>query len=132
MPEPIPVHILYDGACPFCTAFSQMVRLQENYSVELVNARAPHPLVQAATQKGLDLDEGMIVVLDDEFYHGEDAMTRMALMTAKSGVLRRLTKWTFSSPWRSRILYPFLRAGRNMTLKILGHKKIDNLPDGAT
>jgi hypothetical protein len=109
-----------------------MVRLQENYSVELVNARAPHPLVQAATQKGLDLDEGMIVVLDDEFYHGEDAMTRMALMTAKSGVLRRLTKWTFSSPWRSRILYPFLRAGRNMTLKILGHKKIDNLPDGAT
>lgn len=129
MPDPIPVHILYDGACPFCTAFSRMVRLQENYSVELVNAREPHPLVQAATQRGLDLDEGMIVVLDNQFHHGESAMTRMALMTAKSGLLRRLTKWTFSNPRRSRFLYPVLRAGRNFSLKILGHKQIGNLPD---
>lgn len=127
MPDKIPVHILYDGACPFCTAFSRMVRLQENYTVELVNAREPHPLVQAATDKGLDLDEGMIVVMDDQFHHGEEAMTRMALMTAKNGGLRRLVKWIFSSPQRSRFFYPALRAGRNFSLKILGHTQIENL-----
>jgi len=128
MSELTPVQIIYDGDCPFCQAYVGMVRLQENYSVELIDAREPHPLVEESTRKGLDLDEGMIVVLEDEFYHGDDAMTRMALMTAESGLLRRLTKWTFKSPGRSRVLYPILRGGRNMTLKVLGHKKIDNLP----
>ena len=125
----VPVQIVYDGDCPFCQAYVGMVRLKENYSVELINAREPHPIVSAATEKGLDLDEGMLVVLQDKFYHGDDAMTRMALMTTKSGLLRRLTKWTFTNPWRSRNLYPILRAVRNMTLKLLGHKKIENLPD---
>ena len=129
MSQLTPVQIIYDGDCPFCQAYVGMVRLQEHYSVDLINARDPHPLVEAATERGLDLDEGMIVVLEDEFYHGDDAMTRMALMTTKSGVLRRLTKWTFTSPWRSRNLYPILRGGRNITLKFLGHKKIDNLPE---
>ena len=128
MSQLTPVQIIYDGDCPFCQAYVGMVRLQEHYSVDLINARVPHPLVEAATERGLDLDEGMIVVLEDKFYHGDDAMTRMALMTTKSGLLRRLTKWTFTSPGRSRILYPILRSGRNMTLKVLGHKKIDNLP----
>jgi len=121
--------ILYDGACPFCSSYSKMIRLQENYSVELINARDRHPLVQEASEKGLDLDEGMIVVMGDIFYHGDEAMRRIALMTAQSGVLRRLTKWTFSNPIRSRFLYPILRAGRNLSLKILGHSPINNLQD---
>lgn len=129
MSELTPVQIIYDGDCPFCQAYAGMVRLQKNYSVELINARESHPLVDAATAKGLNLDEGMIVVLEDNFHHGDDAMTRIALMTTKSGLLRRLTKWTFISPWRSRNLYPILLGGRNMTLKVLGHKKIDNIPD---
>jgi len=127
MSELTPVQIVYDGDCPFCRAFSGMVRLKEDYSVELINAREPHPLIEAATGKGLDLDEGMIVVIGDDFYHGDDAMSRMALMTSKSGLMRRLTKWTFTSERRSQILYPILRGGRNLTLKILGHKKIKNL-----
>lgn len=129
MNELTPVQIVYDGDCPFCQAFAGMVRLKESYSVELINARESHPLVDEATKRGLDLDEGMIVVLEDTFYHGDDAMNRMALMTTKNGALRRLTKWTFSNPWRSRNVYPILRGCRNLTLKILGHKKINNLND---
>lgn len=125
----IPVQIIYDGDCPFCRAYSDMIRLKENFVVELINAREPHPRVDDATAKGLDLDEGMIVILDQQFYHGEDAMTRIALMTTESGALRRLTKWTFSNPWRSRNLYPILRGGRNLSLKVLGHEKINNVPD---
>ncbi len=129
MTENTPVQILYDGDCPFCQAYVRRVRLEENFSVELINVRAPHPLVEESTKRGLDLDDGMIVVVEGEFYHGDDAMTRMALMTTESGLVRRLTKWTFTSPWRSRYLYPILRSCRNLTLKILGHKKIDNLTD---
>ena len=127
MSELTPVQIVYDGDCPFCQAYLKMVRLKEDYSVELINAREPHPLVDEVTRRGLDIDEGMVVVLEDEFHHGDDAMNRLALMTAESGVIRRLTKWTFSNPWRSRNLYPVLRGGRNLSLKLLGHKKIKNL-----
>lgn len=121
------VHIIYDGDCPFCTAFSQLIRLQENYAVELLNARQFHPLIEMATAKGLDLDEGFIIVLDNTFYHGEDAMTRLALLTAKNGVFRRFTKWVFINPSRSRFLYPILRRGRNLSLKVLGRQQIRNL-----
>lgn len=130
MREKTPVHIIYDGDCPFCRHFAGMVHLQEDYSAVVVNAREPHPLVAEATARDLDLDEGMIVILDDTFYHGDEAMTRMALMMSDNGWLRRLTIWVFASPRRSRIFYPPLRFCRNIVLKLLGHGKIDNIRGG--
>ena len=123
------IRIVYDGDCPFCQAYVKMLRLKAQYSVELINARDDHPLVIDITKAGLDLDEGMVVELDGQFYHGDNAMHIMVLMTTDSGVLRRLTKWTFKSKWRSQHLYPILRGGRNLTLKLRGHTKIKNLAD---
>ena len=122
------VRIIYDGDCPFCQAYVNMLRLTEHYTVELINARGDHPIISEITSKGYDLDEGMVVEIGEQFFHGDEAMTRMALMTANSGFLRRITKWVFKSKWRSQKFYPILRAGRNITLKILRHKKIRNLP----
>ena len=121
------IRIIYDGDCPFCQAYVKMLRLKEQYTVELIDARGEHVILPEVTSQGYDLDDGMVVEINGQFFHGDEAMTRMALMTTKSGVLRRLTKWTFTSERRSRYLYPILRGGRNMTLKLLGHKKIKNL-----
>ena len=121
------IRIIYDGDCPFCQAYVNMLRLKEQYTVELVDARGNHAVLPEITSKGYDLDDGMVVEISGRFFHGDEAMTRMALMTTKSGLLRRLTKWTFTSERRSRYLYPILRGGRNMTLRVLGHKKINNL-----
>ena len=121
------IRIIYDGDCPFCQAYVKMLRLKEQYTVELIDARGEHVILPEITSQGYDLDDGMVVEINGRFFHGDEAMTRMALMTTKSGVLRRLTKWTFTSERRSRYLYPILRGGRNMTLKLLGHKKIKNL-----
>ena len=121
------IRVIYDGECPFCQAYVNMLRLKEQYTVELVDARGEHYVLPIVTSEGYDLDDGMVVEINGHFFHGDEAMTRMALMTTKSGVLRRLTKWTFTNERRSRYLYPILRGGRNMTLKVLGHKKIKNL-----
>jgi len=121
------IRVIYDGDCPFCQAYVNMLRLKEQYTVELVDARGEHAILPEITSLGYDLDDGMVVEINGRFFHGDEAMTRMALMTTQSGLLRRLTKWTFTSERRSRYLYPILRGGRNMTLKILGHKKIKNL-----
>jgi len=121
------IRIIYDGDCPFCQAYVKMLRLKEQYRVELIDAREEHAILPEITSQGYDLDDGMVVEINGRFFHGDEAMTRMALMTTKSGVLRRFTKWTFTSERRSRYLYPILRSCRNMTLKVLGHKKIKNL-----
>lgn len=121
------VRIIYDGDCPFCTGYVKMLRLKEHYEVELIDARDDVAMVEALTKEGFDLDDGMVVEHSSQYFHGDMAMNRLSLMTADSGLLRRVAKWVFVSEWRSRYLYPILRTGRNITLKLLGHKKIDNL-----
>lgn len=120
-----PVQVVYDGECPFCKAYTKMLRIQQHFDVELINARDPHPLVTEIADQGLNLDDGMVVKLGGVIYHGADAMNRLAIMSTKFGLIRRLSNWIFSNPTRSRLLYPFLRFGRNMSLKLLGFKKIN-------
>ena len=119
-----PIQIVYDGECPFCSAYVRMFRLRELAEVELINAREDNPLVDEIMNRGLDLDEGMVMKLGDEYYFGNDVVHRLALMSGSSGVLRRFNYWVFSDEKRSRLIYPWLRAGRNLTLKLLGRKKI--------
>jgi len=119
-----PIQIVYDGECPFCSAYVRMFRLRELADVELINAREDNPLVDEILDRGLDLDEGMVMKLGDEYYFGDDVVHRLALMSGSSGLLRRFNYWVFSDARRSRLIYPWLRAGRNFTLKLLGRKKI--------
>ncbi|MEM8790844.1 MAG: DCC1-like thiol-disulfide oxidoreductase family protein [Pseudomonadota bacterium] len=125
MPQASEIAIVYDGECPFCSAYVGMVRLREAAGrVHLLDAREGGPEVERIRAAGLDLDEGMVLLMGDEMYHGADCIHRMGLMTTESGVFNRLNAWVFRSPGRSRFLYPILRAGRNLALKILGRKKI--------
>ncbi len=118
--------IVYDGECPFCSAYVRMVRLRAAAGpVELIDARSDHPLVAQARANGLDLDEGMAMLMAGRWSHGDEVIHRLALMSGPSGLLNRLQAWIFRSPARSRILYPWLRAGRNLTLRFLGQRRID-------
>ena len=126
MTESTSVQIVYDGECPFCSTYVKMLHLQKTYGVELINARETHPLVEELTSIGLDLDEGMAIKFNDKIFHGAAAMNRLALMSSKSGAVRRLSRWVFANERRSQLLYPFLRFGRNTSLQILGIKKIND------
>jgi len=127
-PPPEPIRIVYDGECPFCTAYVRMVRLREAVgTVELIDARTDHPLVREAGLLGLDLDEGMALKMAGEWLHGDAVMTRLAMLSSRSNLLNRLHAWVFQSPARSRLLYPWLRAGRNAVLRLLGRRKITEL-----
>ena len=125
MPQPTEIAIVYDGDCPFCAAYVGMVRLREAAGpVRLINARDGGPEVEQIEAAGLDLDEGMVLLMGGEMYHGAECIHRLGLMTTESGVLNRLNAWVFRSPGRSRVLYPVLRAGRNTALKLMRRKKI--------
>lgn len=117
--------ILYDGECPFCSQYVKMVRLKEAIgTVRLIDAREESPERKIVEEKGLDLDEGMVLHYEGNLYHGDQCIHMLAAMTSGNGVFNKFNGWVFKSPKRAKILYPWLRCGRNIVLKTLGRKKI--------
>lgn len=107
------LRILYDGQCPFCTRYVQLVRLRERFAVELIDARRDR---ERAGRYGLDLNAGMIVDLDGTVHHGAAAVSLLSRLSSKPGPL--------ASPMVARLVYPFMRMGRNGVLRLLGRSPI--------
>ena len=118
-------YIVYDGECPFCKRYVKLLRLQAAIGpVELINAREGHLVVDILKNNNIDLNEGMVFVSGGRISHGHQALQELSLLTTHSGVLNQAFAKIFSNPKASSFLYPILRAGRNLTLKLLGRNKI--------
>ena len=116
--------LYYDGDCPFCSAYVKYARFREAVGpVQLVNIRE-HQGDLDDRVLGFDLDEGMLLRLGDSYYHGDDCIHMLAVLSSRMTLFSRVNAAVFSSPRRSRALYPILRAGRNLTLALLGRRKL--------
>jgi predicted DCC family thiol-disulfide oxidoreductase YuxK len=121
--------IVYDGQCPFCSRYVRLVRLRRSLGeVQLVDARQGGPAVAELRAAGLDLDEGMALKLGGRWYHGEECVHMLALLSTPSTLFNKLNGTVFRSRTAARLLYPFLRSGRNLALKLLGRDKIHGRP----
>lgn len=117
--------LVYDKDCPFCHNYSQLVRIRQDVgNLVLVDARIDHPLVNDIKEKGFDLNQGMVVKISSQYYHGADALNILALLSSRSGIFNKLNYWCFKSKALSIMLYPVLRSGRNLVLKLLRKNKI--------
>jgi predicted DCC family thiol-disulfide oxidoreductase YuxK len=113
--------LIYDGECPFCSSYARYVRLNRAVGgLELFDARKGGVEVDKAKARGFDLDEGMVLVIGDHYYHGAECLNRLALMSSRSDTFNRLNFLLFRSKYLSRLGYPMLRAGRNLALRLLG------------
>jgi predicted DCC family thiol-disulfide oxidoreductase YuxK len=119
------ITIVYDGECPFCASYVKLLRLRDAAGpVRLVDARTDDPAIQRVHDAGFDLDQGMAMVDGETIWHGDDCINRIALMSTPSGVFNRINAAVFRSPRASKALYPVLRGGRNLALRLMGRKKI--------
>jgi predicted DCC family thiol-disulfide oxidoreductase YuxK len=117
--------LVYDGECPFCSTFARYVRVRNALGdLRLFNAREGGPLIEEIKQRGIDLNEGMVLVVDDEYYFGSECMNRLALMSTGSGLFNALNGFIFSRPLLAKLLYPLLKFGRRVTLKLLGRSTL--------
>jgi hypothetical protein len=98
--------------------------LRELSDTFLLNAREEPGLCQELLDKDVSLDEGMVVIINNEVYHGGDAINRMALLTNKNTIFNKFVYFVFSRPAISKFAYPVLRGIRNITLRLLGKKPI--------
>jgi predicted DCC family thiol-disulfide oxidoreductase YuxK len=123
--DPEVVYLVYDSDCPFCSAYVDYVRVKESVgTLQLVSARDGGPIVEDVIKRHFDLDDGMVLVMGNQYYHGHDCINRLALLSTPSNIFNRLNALVFRNPKVSRVLYPVLRFGRNIVLRLLGRTKI--------
>ena len=119
------VTLYYDGECPFCSRYVHYLRLRDAVgTLQLVNIRKGGKDIYDLIARGFDLDEGMVLKLGENYYHAEDCIHMLALLSSPSGLFNRVNARVFSSRRLSKLLYPALRSGRNVALVLLGRRKI--------
>ena len=122
------VWLVYDGQCPLCNAWCRAARIREAVGrLHLVDAREPGPLMDEITAAGLDIDQGMAVKFRDVIYYGPDAIRIVTLLGTRSGWINRVNYAFFGTPVRAGLFYPVGKAFRNLVLRLLGIRWIDNL-----
>jgi predicted DCC family thiol-disulfide oxidoreductase YuxK len=126
------VWLVYDGECPVCNTYCRYARIRDAVGrLHLVDAREPGALMDEITAAGLDIDQGMVVKFEGVMYYGPDAIRMLTLLSTPSGLFNRINYWLFGTPKRADIFYPAGKALRNIILKLLGIRYIENLKPNA-
>ena len=115
-----PLWLVYDGECPFCASYVTYARVQKCFGpLNLVDVRGGGDLVNNIVALGFDLNDGMVLKYGDRYYHGAECVNILSLMSTRSGIFNKINAIVFQNCRVSNALYPLLRFGRNLTLKIL-------------
>jgi predicted DCC family thiol-disulfide oxidoreductase YuxK len=117
--------VIYDGDCPFCSNYVHLAALRDAVgSLELVDARSGDPRIRDIQKRGFDLNEGMIAIVGNKIYHGADAVVLLSTLGGNRGPFARLLSRVFRDPNRAHKLYPCLKMGRRLALRLLGRSQI--------
>jgi predicted DCC family thiol-disulfide oxidoreductase YuxK len=127
------VEILYDRECPVCDAYCTLADVRKDAGrIKLLDARKDSELLREVTARSLDIDEGMVVRYRGELHYGADAIHVLALLSPRKTLFDKISWLVFRSRKRARVVYPAMKAGRNLILKILRRTRINNLHGGRT
>ena len=117
--------VVYDGECPFCRNYVRLMALKKAVgAVELVDARSDAPAVRRLVELGYDLNEGMAAIYGGTVYFGSDAVVLISTLTHKAGPAARVLAALLRDPRRAKRLYPVMRVGRRIALRLLGRPEI--------
>ncbi|WP_342358658.1 DCC1-like thiol-disulfide oxidoreductase family protein [Terrarubrum flagellatum] len=119
------VVVIYDGECVFCANFARLLRLRENFgAVRLINARNDDDPRVAEARRHARLNDAFVVIADDRWLIGPEAMNFLALASDERGWLPVLMRPIFRSPRIARVLYPALVRLRKIGLWLMGRKEL--------
>ncbi len=121
------IELVYDGQCPICTVYCKNIQVDDDVQLSLNDARKSSPTLNEITERGLDIDEGMVANIDGTLYYGSDAMQEIAKRSQQRGWLAPLNKIFFNTQKKSNIFYPAGKAIRNILLRVLNIDDIHNL-----
>jgi hypothetical protein len=88
--------------------------------INLVDARKGGVAVDMLSARGFDLNEGMAVLFGGKVYHGNDALVFISSMTHSLPLASKLLALLLRNKTRAMIIYPIMKLGRRVTLRLLG------------
>ena len=110
---------IYDGQCPFCNHFAELLELKSNLNdLQVKNARENPPEIPY----GYDMDEkGAILIKDGELLYGATAINWICSeIQDPTDALLGILRGVFKSNQRARLLFPLLLWARRVTLFFKG------------
>lgn len=113
--------LIYDGECPLCKNYARYLDVRDAVGdLVLVNAREGGDMVQEVIDLSYDLNEGMVLKIHGRYYGGSDALHMLALLSGRRGFFSVANRILFTSPGTAWMMYPLLKLGRRIALKLRG------------
>lgn len=100
-------YVLYDGACPICTAFVSHA-CGNDLNIVAIDARRHPTFVDPLRSHGIEINDTIVLRKDGEIYVGADAV--QVLLTGGTSTNKR---------WAWQLLYGVATAVRRISLKFL-------------
>ena len=109
---------IYDGECPFCNHFAELLELKSKIkNISILDGRKNPEIIRDLLKKGYDLDKGAILFKDKEIFHGANAINTICkLINNPSSKLLEILSTTFKSSKRTKLIFPFLVRARRLAL----------------
>lgn len=105
------VIMYYDGECRMCQRYARYAGLFEQYDMQLRNARDYPDAMQEYAQQWYDINQGMIVIYQDQVYHGVHAIIKIDYL------VRDMTDEPTIHRWH-RLTYCYLNRRRKIILRM--------------
>ena len=109
---------IYDGEWPFCNHFAELLELKSKIkNISILDGRKNPLLIKDLLNKGYNLDNGAILLKNDDILHGADAINTICkLINKPSSKLLGILSTTFKSSKRTKFIFPFLVIARRFAL----------------
>ncbi|MBO8232081.1 hypothetical protein CU311_05270 [Prochlorococcus marinus str. MU1402] len=109
---------IYDGKCPFCNHFAELLEIKSKITnIKILDGRKNLTLIESLLEKGYDLDNGAILLKDEDIFHGAEAINTICKQISNpSSSLLLLLSRVFKSNKRTKMIFPFLIRARRLAL----------------
>ena len=109
---------IYDGECPFCNHFAELLEIKSKINnLKILDGRKNLSIIKSLLEKGYDLDQGAILLKDDDIFHGANAINTICkeIKNPTSNLLKILSS-VFNSNKRTKFFFPLLIRARRFAL----------------
>ena len=110
--------LYYDKQCPFCSKYANLLKLKENFEINLKDARENLDEISVLC-KNLDINDGFIVIYKNDCFQGAKALEFLNRAVDKTTILGKLHFFFAYENIFSKFLYKTLFILRKIVLFIL-------------
>lgn len=109
--------LYYDEICPFCNNYAQVLKLKEQFKIELKDINISTDEI-ASLSKNINIEDGFIVVYKNTYYQGARALQFLDSVVEKRTFLGKLHFLFKYDNFFSNTLYKILLILRKIALFI--------------